>query len=46
MEVSGISVIGRSTSGVKVISLEDGVTVASVAKVKEDKSLEPEAEEE
>ncbi len=32
-KVSGISVLGRVTSGVKVINLEEGVTVASVTKV-------------
>ena len=34
---SGISVLGRITSGVKLINLSDGVTVASVAKVREKK---------
>ena len=35
-KVSDISVLGRITSGVKVINMEDGVSVASIAKVKED----------
>ncbi|MBE5964451.1 MAG: DNA gyrase subunit A [Lachnospira sp.] len=34
MKVSDISVIGRHTSGVKLINLEDGVLVATVAKVR------------
>ena len=36
MEVSGISVLGRITSGVKLINLDEGVTVARVAKVREE----------
>ena len=44
MKVDGISVLGRITSGVKLINLKDDVTVASVAKVKEDKSLMNEVE--
>ena len=39
MKVEGISVLGRVTSGVKLMNLSDDVTVASVAKVREDKSL-------
>jgi len=39
MKVSGISVLGRVTSGVKLIDLEENITVANVAKVREDKSL-------
>jgi DNA gyrase subunit A len=42
MEVSDISVIGRSTSGVKLVNMEDGITVASVAKVKEEDLLDHE----
>lgn len=42
MEVSDISVIGRSTSGVKLVNMEDGITVASVAKVKEEDLMEQE----
>jgi DNA gyrase subunit A len=33
--VGGISVYGRNTSGVKLINLDDGVTVAKIAKVRE-----------
>ena len=36
MEVSGISTLGRITSGVKLINLDKGVKVAKVAKVRED----------
>ena len=36
---TGISVLGRITSGVKVINVNDGITVASIAKVR-DKSPE------
>ena len=39
MKVSDISVLGRVTSGVKLIDMEDDITVASIAKVREDKSL-------
>mgnify|MGYP001133675221 FL=1 len=46
MEVAGISTLGRITSGVKLINLDDGVTVAKVAKVREeDVSDETESEE-
>ena len=46
-----ISVLGRSTSGVKVMNLEEGVKVASFTKVKNDDSqnednAEPEKTEE
>ena len=44
MKVEGISVLGRITSGVKLINLEDDITVASIAKVREDKSLMNEIE--
>lgn len=37
--VSGTALSGRVTSGVKLINLDDGVTVASVAKVREDKTI-------
>ena len=40
MRVSDISVLGRVTSGVKLINLADQVTVASITKVKEDRDLE------
>jgi DNA gyrase subunit A len=36
MNASGISVIGRNTQGVKLIELESGETVASLAKVMEE----------
>ena len=42
MKVSDISVLGRVTSGVKLINLAEQVTVASITKVKEDKDLENE----
>ena len=46
MEVAGISTLGRITSGVKLINLDDGVKVAKVAKVREeDFSDETESEE-
>ena len=46
MEVAGISTLGRITSGVKLINLDDGVKVAKVAKVREeDVSDETESEE-
>ena len=34
MKCDGISVLGRITSGVKLINLEDKITVASIAKVR------------
>ena len=47
MNVSDISVLGRVTSGVKLINLDDGVQVANMALVKEDESLKlPEETEE
>ena len=50
MEVAGISTLGRITSGVKLINLDEGVKVAKVAKVREEEvtDAEPfdEAEEE
>jgi len=39
MKVDGISILGRVTSGVKLINMTEDVTVASIAKVREDKSL-------
>ena len=46
MEVAGISILGRITSGVKLINLDEGVKVAKVAKVREeDVSDETELEE-
>ena len=44
LQCSDISILGRITSGVKLINLSDGVTVASFAKVRE-KEEEKEAEE-
>ena len=38
----GISVVGRITSGVKLINLTGNVTVAGVAKVRENKEAKPE----
>lgn len=37
MECAGISILGRITSGVKLIDLDEGVTVAGIAKVREKK---------
>ena len=42
MKVSDISILGRVTSGVKLINMENDVTVASITKVKEDERLEGE----
>lgn len=39
IKVSDTTVLGRITSGVKLINLDENVTVASIAKVREDKSL-------
>ncbi len=39
--VKDTALLGRVTSGVKLINLQDGVKVASIAKVVEDKSLIP-----
>lgn len=44
MKVDSISQLGRVTSGVKLINLAEDVTVASIAKVKEDESLFTEEE--
>ena len=41
IEVKDTTLLGRITSGVKLINLKEGVTVASIAKVVEDKSLIP-----
>lgn len=43
MKVEGISVLGRVTSGVKLMNLDEDITVASIAKVREDQSLMEEA---
>ena len=39
IKVMDTALLGRVTSGVKLINLKDGITVASIAKVREDKSL-------
>ena len=39
IKVNDTALLGRITSGVKLINLDDNVTVASIAKVREDKSL-------
>ncbi|MCI5874033.1 MAG: DNA gyrase subunit A [Roseburia sp.] len=39
IKVSDTALLGRITSGVKLINLSENVTVASIAKVREDKSL-------
>ena len=39
IKVSDTALLGRVTSGVKLINLKEGVTVASIAKVREDKTL-------
>ncbi len=44
MECAGISVLGRITSGVKLINLKENEIVASIAKVKEEKEEETETE--
>ena len=44
MKVEDISILGRVTSGVKLINMDEDVTVASIAKVREDKSLIEEIE--
>ena len=43
MHVNDISVLGRITSGVKLIDLDEDITVASIAKVREEASLMDEA---
>lgn len=39
IKVGDTTLLGRITSGVKLINLDENVTVASIAKVREDKSL-------
>ena len=39
IKVSDTALLGRITSGVKLINLDENVTVASIAKVREDKTL-------
>jgi DNA gyrase subunit A len=41
IRVKDTALLGRVTSGVKLINLKEGITVASIAKVVEDKSLIP-----
>ena len=41
MQVNDTTLLGRVTTGVKLINLGDGIKVASIAKVVEDKSLIP-----
>ena len=43
MGVDGISMLGRNTSGVKLMNLDDNVIVASLAKVR-DEEVEQESE--
>ena len=45
IRVADTALLGRVTSGVKLINLSEDVTVASIAKVREDKSLIPNEEE-
>ncbi|MCI8326619.1 MAG: DNA gyrase subunit A, partial [Lachnospiraceae bacterium] len=44
LKVEDISILGRVTSGVKLINMDDDITVASIAKVREDQSLMDEAD--
>jgi DNA gyrase subunit A len=47
-EVAGISIQGRNASGVKIMNLDEGVSVASIAKVRiteEDAACEEPGEE-
>ena len=44
MSVDSISVLGRNTSGVKVMNVDDDVQVASIAKVREDVEEDNKAE--
>ncbi|MBR3811352.1 MAG: DNA gyrase subunit A [Agathobacter sp.] len=45
IKVKDTALLGRVTSGVKLINLKEGVTVASIAKVREDKTLMNDKEE-
>ena len=40
IKVADTALLGRITSGVKLINLDENVTVASIAKVRENKELE------
>ena len=44
IKVNDTALLGRITSGVKLINLDENVTVASIAKVREDKNLLEEAD--
>ena len=44
LECKDITILGRITSGVKLMDLKDGVTVASIAKVREKKEEAQETE--
>ena len=44
MKVEDISVVGRVAQGVKLINMDEDVTIASIAKVREDKNLIEEIE--
>lgn len=44
LECKDITILGRITSGVKLMDLKDGVTVASIAKVREKKEENQETE--
>ena len=44
MQVNDTTLLGRVTTGLKLINLVDGIKVASIAKVVEDKSLIPQEE--
>ncbi|MBR4027899.1 MAG: DNA gyrase subunit A, partial [Lachnospiraceae bacterium] len=46
IKVNDTALLGRVTSGVKLINLKEGVTIASIAKVREDKALIDEENEE
>ena len=46
LQCADISILGRITSGVKLINLSDGVTVASFAKVREKKEEKQESQKE
>jgi DNA gyrase subunit A len=46
IKVKDTALLGRVTSGVKLINLKEGITVASIAKVREDKTLINESENE
>ena len=46
MPCSDISILGRVTSGVKLMDLKNGITIASIAKVRESSKNEEETSEE